>query len=270
MKLWNKPFIISEIGINHNGNVSNAIKLIDSSIKAGASAVKFQTYKTEKRVKKNSPIFNILKKCELSYDNFIKIKKYCDKKNIIFFSTPFDTDSVIFLKKIKVKLLKVASFDIANYEILNSIIKTKIPTILSTGMATKSEIDKTYNLFKKNKIKFALLHCVSKYPNTEVSSYLSCIDYLKNKYDCPIGLSDHTNDINIAKYGYLMGANIIEKHFTINSKYKCVDKSVSIDEKKMTQLIKDINHLKKVIGTPKFGNRLEEKNTLQFKNVKKK
>ena len=89
MKLWNKPFIISEIGINHNGNVSNAIKLIDSSIKAGASAVKFQTYKTEKRVKKNSPIFNILKKCELSYDDFIKIKKYCDKKNIIFFFNTF-------------------------------------------------------------------------------------------------------------------------------------------------------------------------------------
>ena len=109
MKFFKDLFIISEIGINHNGNLSNAFKLIDSSIRAGASAVKFQTYKTEKRVKKNSPIFNILKKCELNNDDFIKIKKYCDKKKIIFFSTPFDVESVYFLEKLKVKLFKVAS-----------------------------------------------------------------------------------------------------------------------------------------------------------------
>ena len=98
MKLWKDPFIISEIGINHNGILSNAFKLIDSSVRAGASAVKFQTYKTEKRVKKNSSIFNILKKCELSQEDFVKIKKYCDKKKIIFFSTPFDVESVFFFR----------------------------------------------------------------------------------------------------------------------------------------------------------------------------
>jgi sialic acid synthase SpsE len=270
MKFFKDPFIISEIGINHNGNLSNAFKLIDSSIRAGASAVKFQTYKTEKRVKKNSPIFNILKKCELNNDDFIKIKKYCDKKKIIFFSTPFDVESVYFLEKLKVKLFKVASFDIANYEILNAIIKTKIPTILSTGMATKIEIDKAYNLFKKKNISLAFLHCVSNYPNNETTSYLSCIEYLKKRYDCPIGLSDHTNDIKIARYGYLMGAKIIEKHFTTDSQYKCVDKPVSINEKQMKQLINEIEYLKKIIGTPKFGQRPEEKNTLKYKNVKKK
>ncbi len=261
------PFIISEIGINHNGKLKDAFKLIDSSIRAGASAVKFQTYKTEKRVKKNSKIFNILKRCELSYDDFIKIKKYCDKKKIIFFSTPFDVDSVYFLKRIGVKLIKVASFDISNFEILRAISKTKLPTIISTGMATKKEIDKVYKFFKSKKINFSFLHCVSNYPNKEETSYLSCINYLKEKYNCPIGISDHTNDITTSIYGYLMGAKIIEKHFVINSNFKCVDLPVSINEKQMSNLVHKIQHLKKVIGSPLFGNRKEE--TYIFKRKKK-
>ena len=268
MKFFFDPFVISEIGINHNGDLNQALKLIDSSIKAGATAVKFQTYKTEKRVKKNSPIFNILKKCELDFEKFKIIKKYCDKKKIIFFSTPFDIESVLFLKDIGVKILKVASFDIGNLELLKAIIKTKIPTILSTGMGTKKEINKAYNLFKTNRIKFALLHCVSNYPNDEKSSYLSCIEYLRKNFDCPIGLSDHTSNINIAKYGYLMGANIIEKHFKINSNHKCIDAPVSITEKQMKILINDLEILKKILGKPVFGNRKEEKNILKFKRTK--
>tara|TARA_B100000989_G_scaffold279335_1_gene241867 strand:- start:3504 stop:4313 length:810 start_codon:yes stop_codon:yes gene_type:complete len=263
------PFIISEIGINHNGNLKSAYKLIDSSIKAGASAVKFQTYKTEKRVKKNSPIFDILKKCELSYEDFKKIKKYCDEKKIIFFSTPFDVESVYFLKSIDVKLLKVASFDISNYEILRAISKTRLPTIISTGMANKSEIERAYKFFKSKNIKFSLLHCVSNYPNKEESSYLSCINYLNEKYNCPIGISDHTNNISTSVYGYLMGAKIIEKHFVTNTKFKCVDQPVSITEKQMGDLVRKIDHLKKVMGKPIFGKRKEEKNSYTFKRKKK-
>ena len=262
------PFIISEIGINHNGKLKDAYKLIDSSIKAGASAVKFQTYKTEKRVKKNSPIFSILKKCELSYQDFIKIKKYCKKKKIIFFSTPFDVESVFFLKSIGVKLFKVASFDISNYELLRAISKTKLPTIISTGMANRSEIERAYKFFKSKKIKFSFLHCVSNYPNKEETSYLSCINFLKEKYSCPIGISDHTNDITTSIYGYLMGAKIIEKHFVTNTKFKCIDLPVSITEKQMSELVTKINHLKKVMGKPVFGSRKEEKNAYVFKRKK--
>ena len=166
------PFIISEIGINHNGKLKDAFKLIDSSIRAGASAVKFQTYKTENRVKKNSKIFNILKQCELSFEDFKKIKKYCDKKNIIFFSTPFDVESVFFLKDIGVKLIKVDSFDITNFEIFRAISKTKLATIISTGILKK--IDNAYKFFKSRKLNFSFLHCVSNYPNKEETSYLSC------------------------------------------------------------------------------------------------
>lgn len=259
------PFIISEIGINHNGNLNYAKKLIDELIKGGASAVKFQTYKTEKRVKVNSPIFNILKKCELSFEDFKIIKKYCDHKKIIFFSTPFDVESVIFLKKINVKLFKISSFDISNYELVDEVLKTRIPTIISTGMASMKEIDKIYNLFKKDKVKISLLHCISNYPNPETTSYLSCLESLKARFNCPIGLSDHSNDIKVALYAYILGAKIIEKHFTLDGNYKCIDKPVSINKKKMKQLNLEILHFKKIIGIPKFGIRKEEQNTKIFK-----
>ena len=111
-------FLVAEAGINHNGNLNKAFKLVDSAKSSGASAIKFQTYKTEKRVPSNSPIFNILKRCELDFQSFEKLKKYCDKKKIIFFSTPFDRESVDFLSNIKVKLFKISSFDTANYELI--------------------------------------------------------------------------------------------------------------------------------------------------------
>ena len=165
-----RNFLIAEVGINHNGKLNEAMKLIDAAKKSGADAVKFQTYVTEKRVNNNSPIFNILKRCELQFDDFYKLKKYCDKKNIIFFSTPFDVNSVNFLNKINVKIFKVASFDISNYEIINEIIKTKKEVILSTGMASLKEINNVHKKLKKSKISHALLHCISNYPNQDKSS----------------------------------------------------------------------------------------------------
>ena len=219
----NKKFLIAEAGINHNGRLSQAFKLVDVAKKNGADAIKFQTYITEKRTKKNSPIFNILKKCELKYSEFEILKKYCDKKNILFFSTPFDRESVQFLNDLKVKLFKIASFDISNYQLINEIIKTKKPTIVSTGMANLREIKKIYKLYKRKKVEIAILHCISSYPNKEESSYLSNIDYLNKYFNCQIGLSDHTNDIKIAIYSYLLGSNIIEKHIKISANHKCVD-----------------------------------------------
>ena len=133
----NKSFVIAEIGINHMGSLLKAKKLIDSAVRAGAHAVKFQTYKTEKRVNfsKDNNIFKILKKCELSNLDFIKLKKYSDNKKIIFFSTPFDTSSALFLNEIGVKIFKIASFDVGNTKFLKEIAKFNKIFILSTGMA---------------------------------------------------------------------------------------------------------------------------------------
>ena len=269
MSLFSKNFfLIAEAGINHNGNLREALNLVDAAKKCGANAIKFQTYITEKRTKKNSPIFKILKKCELPFSDFEVIKKYCDKKKIIFFSTPFDKESVQFLNHLKVKLFKVASFDISNFELLEEISKTKNPTIISTGMASTQEITKTYNFFKKKKIEIALLHCVSSYPNSDKTSYLSNINYLKKKYNCKIGLSDHTNDIKVPIYSYLLGSNIIEKHFKINSKHRCVDSAVSITSLQFKKLRGELNNIDKILGSTKFGVRKEEKFSKQFKRKK--
>ena len=262
-------FIIAEAGINHNGKVKTALKLVDVAKKNGASAIKFQTYITEKRIKKKyTKIFDILKKCELKFDDFKIINDYCKYKKINFFSTPFDTESVNFLNNLNVKLFKVASFDIGNFELINEIIKTKKPTIISTGMASLKEIDKVYKVFKKKGIDLALLHCVSSYPNKDDSSYLSNIPFLKNRFKCEIGISDHTNDIKIPIYGNLIGAKIMEKHLKINDNHKCVDASVSITGKQLLQLKLETDNIKKILKVVSFGVRKEEIGSKIFKRNK--
>jgi len=265
-KFYNKSFVIAEIGINHMGSLHKAKKLVDSAIRAGVNAVKFQTYITEKRVNlsKKNVIFKILKKCELTNEEFLELKKYCDKKKIIFFSTPFDISSASFLNKMGVKLFKIASFDVANIKFLKEISKFKKTFIMSTGMATEKEIKKAVSIFKKNKRELILLHCISSYPNKEENSNLSCLDSLK-KFNVPVGLSDHTNDIFVPTIAKAMGVNVIEKHFMINENDKCVDSPVSISEKKMKLLIKNLNRIDNMMGDPKLKLRDNEKNWFVFK-----
>lgn len=264
-----KPFLIAEIGINHNGNFSEAIKLINKAKLAGADAVKFQTYITEKRVKKNSPIYDILKRCELTYDEFYKLKKYCDQKKILFFSTPFDIEAVNFLKDIKVKLFKLASFDISNYNLIREIIKTKKKTIVSTGMASLKEILTINKMFKKKNIPHYFLHCVSAYPNKEEHSYLNNLNYLTKKLNCQVGLSDHTNNINVCKYAYFMGSRIFEKHFKLSINHKCVDSAVSITPEQFLNLKKKLMHYEKILGKIQFGVKPSEKKIKIFKRFSK-
>ena len=265
---FNNFFLIAEAGINHNGSLKKAFKLVDSAKNSGATAIKFQTYITEKRVKKNNPVFNILKKCELSFKDFERLKKYCDRKKILFFSTPFDTESVNFLNNINVKLFKVSSFDISNFELIDSIVSTKKPMIVSTGMASLNEIKKINSYLNKKKIKHYLLHCVSSYPNKEENSYLKNIQYLKNNFNCEIGLSDHTNDIKTCLYSRLLGANIFEKHFKLSENDNCVDSAVSITPKKMRSLSEELRKIPKILGEIKFGIRENEKSAKIFKRNK--
>jgi len=262
-------FIIAEAGINHNGKIKTALKLVDVAKKNGASAVKFQTYITEKRVKKKyKNIFDILKKCELKYDEFKIISDYCTHKKIDFFSTPFDKESVDFLDSLNVKLFKIASFDIGNYDLINEVLKTKKPTIISTGMASLKEIDKVHKIYKNKKVDIALLHCVSSYPNKDEGSYLSNISFLKNRFKCEIGISDHTDDIKIPIYGSLLGANIFEKHLKIDNNHKCVDAPVSITGKQLGLLKLEIEKIKKILNVASFGIRKEEKGSQIFKRNK--
>jgi|TARA_Y100000294_G_scaffold173442_1_gene189597 sialic acid synthase SpsE len=266
---FQKPYIIAEAGINHNGNLKTAFDLVDVAKYNGADAVKFQTYDTKKRVGNvNKKIYEILKKCELSFDDFEKVNNYCKLKKITFFSTPFDEESVDFLEYLKVPLYKIASFDISNYQLINKIIKTKKPTIASTGMSSLSEIKKIYRLFRTKSVDLSILHCVSSYPNHERSSYLSNISFLKEKFKSPIGISDHTNDIKIPIYGTLLGAKIIEKHIKINDSHKCADSKVSITGKQLKLLRSEVDKISEILNKPKFGVRPEEIGIKIFKRKK--
>jgi len=261
----NDTFIIAEIGINHNGDIDSAKKLIESASKTGVDAVKFQTYITEKRVAKESPIYDILKKCELSFDSFDELKQYSESLNIDFFSTPFDKESVDFLESIGVGMYKIASFDVVNSNLLKRISETSKPVIMSVGMSNIEEITNAYKIIKSKNKNLALMHCVSSYPTKEDDSNLSVIRELKKSFDCIIGQSDHTNDIKVPLYAVCCGAQIIEKHYMIDDKMDCIDSPVSITEKQMRKLVIETRKIEKIMGRPDLKVRDCEKGALTFR-----
>ncbi len=252
--------IIAEIGINHNGDIKNAFKLIDAAKQAGADAVKFQTYITEKRTKKNSPIYEILKKCELPFEDFKILKNYAEKKSLIFFSTAFDIESLDYLlSELKIKILKIASFDSSNKDLIKPINKYKVDLIISLGLTNKEELDKTIKLISNKNI-LCLMHCVTAYPIKNTEANLAVIHFLKKKYSQIIGYSDHTKDIIVPEYAVAAGAKIIEKHFMINHNDNVIDKAVSIDSNKFKTMVKNIRNIEKIFGKEgKIINKVEKK-----------
>jgi len=260
-------YTIAEIGINHNGDLDNAKKMIDSAARSNANSVKFQTYITEKRASKDSPIYDILKKCEFSFEKFEILKKHAEDQNIHFFSTPFDKESVEFLSEINCNIFKIASFDMTNYELLRNISETNTPTIMSTGMCNLEEIRSAYEIISSNHNNIAILHCISAYPTLPFDANLSAIFKLKSEFDCVIGQSDHTNDIHVPLYAAAMGAQIIEKHFKIDD--NCADASVSIDEKQMHNLNSRLDELEKILGEGNLEITPAQANTVQFRRFSK-
>lgn len=264
----NLVFIIAEIGINHNGSLDEAIDLVKAAKRSGANAVKFQTYNTELRTKKNSPIYDILKKCELKKGDFGKLKDLCDSLDIEFFSTPFDEESLNLLEDLNVNTYKIASFDISNKKLLKVVSKTKKKIIFSTGMASLNEIAEIHDLLKCNTDTIGMLHCISSYPTPENSSRLENIQFLKNLYpEVTLGYSDHTSGIYVPVTSVACGARIIEKHFCLDNDHVCVDKPVSIGEIEFTNMVKEIRNLEKILGQAKFGIRDEEKEIVQYRRV---
>lgn len=243
-----KTFLIAEVGINHNGDLNKAKELIAAAAEAGYDAVKFQTYKSETRIPdSNHDIFKILKKCELKYSDFKTLKEIAEKKKIYFMSTVFHSDDYDYLKKINTLIIKISSFDLVNYKLINHVSDSDQAIILSTGMADINEIDKAYEILKKKSKNFSLLHCVSSYPLKEEDSNLNAINTLRSRYDCAVGYSDHTNGIKSPLYSVAVGAKIIEKHFKIDE--DCVDASVSIGVDLSKKMITEIRKIEKMLGT---------------------
>lgn len=244
-----KTFVIAEIGINHGGDIDIAKKLIDSAARTGAHSVKFQTYITEKRTHVGSPIFDILKKCELSFDSFKVLKKYSEDKGLIFFSTPFDTESIDFLDSIDCPIYKIASFDVLNHPFLEKVASLNKPIILSVGMSDMKEIKNAVEVIRKQNDKLAILHCISSYPTNEKDANLGAVQSLITGFpSCVIGQSDHTNDIYVPALAVASGARILEKHYKIDAEMDCIDGPVSITEIQMKNLVDEVLRIEAIMG----------------------
>lgn len=253
-------YIVAEIGINHNGEMDIAKKLIDVAIKSGANAVKFQKrnldslYKTEVLQNPNIEsqgfeiLLDVLKKVELSDSNYKEIVKYCNEKNITFLCTAWDSVSVDFLETLGVSAYKIASADMTNFPLIKYIAKTKKPIIVSTGMSTMEEIEKTVNFLKNENVDFVLLHSNSTYPAPVESLNLNLIPTLEQKFQIPIGYSGHEQGIIPSVAAAILGAVIIERHITLDKKMEGIDQSSSLDPLELTQLISFIRESEKARG----------------------
>jgi len=264
----NRFYTIAEIGINHGGSLDKAFRLIDSAAKTGVNCVKFQTYITEKRVSKDSPIFDILKSCELKMKDFELLKKHSNDYGLDFFSTPFDDESVECLLSLNVPFYKVASFDVVNHSLLKKLSEQKKPVIMSTGMSNLNEV-KTALAILGDSVTTTLLHCISAYPTLETDSNLAVIDFLRSNFECVIGQSDHTPDIKTALYAFLRGAQVLEKHFKIDEHFECIDGSVSITEFQMKELVQKLCEADQILGTSSLCATSAEKETLKYRRFSK-
>ncbi len=259
-----KPYFIAEAGVNHEGSLKDARKLIDLAKSGGADAIKFQTYKANKIASKNSPYYWDLKKekTKSQYDLFSKfdsfdkkhyeiLYNYCKKKKIEFMSTPFDIDAVNFLNPF-LNVFKISSSDITNFPLIDEIRKKKKPIILSTGASNLAEIKDALKLITKSVKKVVLMHCILNYPTKDENANLNMISSLKKEFpECIIGYSDHTlpsKEMTNLVSSYLLGAKVIEKHFTLNKKIKGNDHYHSADKKDIIRFIKKIDKIYPTLG----------------------
>ena len=251
---------IAEIGINHNGSIDLAKKHVELAKESGATIAKFQTYKTESRVTSNSPIYEILKKCELPYEDFYKLKIFCDELDINFASTPFCDQSAEFLKEIDCKLIKIASFHLRNLKLIKKILNFQDleKLIISTGVSSSVDLVKVNNLYdsiKSEKLaNLAFLHCISEYPISNIKNYnLSNIPFIKKLTNKQVGYSDHSLGYMAATYAVALGSEIIEKHFTIDNNIKGGDHSMSANPNTFKKMVDKCNEVKTMMGTRRLN-----------------
>ncbi|MBI4125579.1 MAG: N-acetylneuraminate synthase [Deltaproteobacteria bacterium] len=256
-------FIIAEAGVNHNGDVKMAKKLIDAAAHAGADAVKFQTFRADNVVTSDAPKaqyqiratgrqesqLEMLKKLELPLEAFQELQNYCLQKGILFMSTPFDEDCADFLDEMGMPVFKIPSGELTNAFFVAHVAEKKKPLIVSTGMATLEEVDAAVRIIlDANNTKFVLLHCVSSYPADPGDVNLRAMDALRKFFKVPVGFSDHTRGIEVALAAVAMGACVLEKHFTLCRRMSGPDHQVSLEPDELMQLVKGIRTVEMAFG----------------------
>lgn len=257
-----KVFIIAEAGVNHNGSLKTAMKIIDCAARSGADAVKFQTFRTEELVTRKAPKagyqnrtvpgksqFEMLKALELTEDDFRRLYDYCRRRKIMFLSTPFDIESARFLNRLGMAAFKISSGEITNIPLLKEVARYGKSIILSTGMSTMGEVKKAVNaICSKRACRLALLHCTSNYPTKISDVNLSAMLTLKDVFGVPTGYSDHTEGIEVAIAAAALGACIIEKHVTLDKNMKGPDHKASLDMREFKDMVGCIRRVEAAFG----------------------
>ncbi|AOV08504.1 N-acetylneuraminate synthase [Sporosarcina ureilytica] len=295
-------YIIAEAGVNHNGSFEMAKQLIEAAKKSGVDAVKFQTFKTENLVTPDAQQanyqvnnlggatsqFEMLKKLELSYEEFIELKRYCDTLEIEFLSTPFDFESVDFLlDDIGMSTFKIPSGELTNSPFIHYIATKRKPMIISTGMATMDDIhealsflayglafpnqlvnlEKVQAFYHTDEAKLLLreyvtvLHCTTEYPAPFETINLTAINQMKNELQLPIGFSDHSEGITVPIAAVALGAVVLEKHITLNRQLPGPDHRASLEPKELEQMVNGIRVIEQSLGTG-----IKKPTTIEFEN----
>ncbi len=256
-------FIIAEAGVNHNGDINLAYRLCDAAKEAGVDAVKFQTWKTENIVTRTADMasyqsdnigvedsqYNMLKKLELSYDDFISIQRYCNKIGIMFLSTPDEEDSLDFLCNLHLPFLKIGSGEVTNLPYLRKIGSKRMDVILSTGMSYIADVDLARRTLLESGAKsVSLLHCTTNYPCPMSEVNLRAMQTMKEAFKCKVGYSDHTMGIEVPIAAVAMGAEIIEKHFTLDKNMEGPDHKASLNPEELKVMVTAIRHIEQALG----------------------
>lgn len=270
MLFTNKPFIIAEMSGNHNKSLKRALEIVEKAKEAGVDAVKLQTYTPDTitlNVKNNDflimnpnshwygrNLYDLYKEAYLPWEWHEDIFKKCKELGLYCFSSPFDESAVDFLEKLNAPFYKIASFEMNDLNLIEKVAKTKKPIIMSTGMATLSEIDNAVRTVKKySNSEIVLLKCTSNYPADPADSNLLTIPHMKQLFNCGVGLSDHTIGIGTSVASIALGAQVIEKHFTLSRSDGGVDADFSLEPFEMKQLVKECNQAFKSLGKIKYG-----------------
>ena len=255
-------FIIAEAGVNHNGDINKAKELIDVAASAGVDAVKFQAFKTENLILKDvekAPYqqkttdskesqFEMLKSLEINQKQNRELIEYCNNKNIIFLSTPFDEDSIDELVELDLPAFKVASTDTTNLPFLKKLALTGKPLFLSTGMSYLAEIEMALEEIYPHNKNVVLLQCTANYPIADEEANLNVINEYQSCFDIIVGYSDHSVGLGAALYSIPMGVRVVEKHFTLNTGEKGPDHKASLTPKQLVEFVKEVRKVEKYMG----------------------
>lgn len=279
---FGRVYLIAEIGVNHNGDVKLAKRMIDEAKKAGADAVKFQCFTAEALVLRETPKvlyqtlstacneshFEMIKNLELDRESHASLFEYCREIDIDYISTPYDIESAKFLNSIGVFCFKTASADLVDLPLQKYISSTKKPCIIATGMANLGEIERTVKIYEdSNNRNFALLHCVSNYPCSDASINLLAMQTLQHAFNRPIGFSDHSEGFIAAVLAVSLGAQVIEKHFTLDKNLPGPDHRASSNPQEFRDWVKNIRRAEVILGSPSKSCQQEE---LQMAKVSRK